>query len=146
MENIDVIMLIIWFAIILVAAFIEIVTMDLTSVWFSLGAVLSFILALIGLDPLIQVVVFIGVSILLLLTVRPLAKKYFRTNIVSTNADRLVGKIGICTQEIPPGERGEVRVDGKYWTAISSGDETVQVDDKVEILAIEGVKLIVVKV
>ncbi|MFW5838314.1 MAG: NfeD family protein [Bacillota bacterium] len=144
MPNVDLIVLV-WFSIILIAAFVEINTMDLTSVWFSIGALISFILAIIGFDIIYQVIVFIIVSILLLLSVKPIAKNYFRTNLVNTNADRLIGKIAICTKEIKPGERGEVKIDGQYWTAITSGDDSVLVDEKVEVLAIEGVKLIVVK-
>lgn len=138
-------MVLVWFAIIIIAAFIEINTMDLTSVWFSIGAVVAFVIAIIGWNPVVQIAAFVTVSILLLLSVRPIAKNYFRTNLVNTNADRLVGKVASCTKEIRPGERGEVKVDGQYWTAITSGDEIVLVDEKVEILSIEGVKLIVVK-
>ncbi len=144
--DINAFFILLWFIIILVAAFIEATTMDLTSIWFSIGAVVSFILGLLGYEVWVQVLVFILISIVLLLSVRPLAKKYFRTNIISTNADRLVGKIAVCTKEIPPGTRGEVKIDGNYWSAISSGNETIDVDEKVEILAIEGNKLIVVKV
>ena len=138
-------LIILWFAVILISAFIEINTMDLTSVWFSIGALLAFIFAIIGFGWVTQLSVFLGVSILLLLSVRPIAKNYFRTNIVSTNADRLVGKVAVCTKEIQPGDRGQVKVDGQFWTAITPGDDTVLVDEKVEILAIDGVKLIVVK-
>ncbi len=145
METIDILFMVIWFAVILFAAFIEVVTMDLTSLWFSIGAVFSFVLAILGQSVMVQLLVFIGVSIFLLLSVRPLAKKYFRTNIIGTNADRLVGKVAVCTKQIEPGERGEVKIDGKYWTAISAGNEPIEVDEKVEILSIEGVKLIVVK-
>ncbi len=145
MESIDIIFMVLWFSIILFAAFIEVVTMDLTSLWFSIGAVVSFILAVLGQSIIVQIVVFIVISIFLLLSVRPLAKKYFRTNIIGTNADRLVGKVAVCTKQIDPGVRGEVKVDGKYWTAISSGNDAIEVDEKVEILSIEGAKLIVVK-
>ncbi|MFH5881932.1 NfeD family protein [Liberiplasma polymorphum] len=134
-----------WFVIIIVAAFIEINTMDLTSIWFSVGALIAFILSIIGFNILWQFFAFLGVSILLLLSVRPLAKNYFRTNVVNTNADRLIGKQATCTKEIKPGDRGEVKVDGQFWTAITAGDDVVLVNEKVEILAIEGVKLIVVK-
>ncbi len=144
--NPEAVFLILWFAIILIAAFIEATTMDLTSVWFAIGALIAFILGLFQVNIAIQIGTFFGISIILLLSVRPIAKNYFRTNIISTNADRLVGKIGSCTKEIPSGGRGEVKVDGNYWSAISSGDDTITVDDKVEILAIEGNKLIVVKV
>ncbi len=138
-------LIILWFAVILISAFIEINTMDLTSVWFSIGALLAFIFAIIGFGWVTQLSVFLAVSVVLLLSVRPIAKNYFRTNIVSTNADRLVGKVAVCTKEIQPGERGQVKIDGQYWTAITPGDDTVLVDERVEILAIDGVKLIVVK-
>lgn len=140
------VLLILWFIVILIAAFIEATTMDLTSVWFAVGALIAFVLGLLQVNVIIQVAVFFGSSIILLLSVRPIAKNYFKTNIIGTNADRLVGKVGTCTKEIPSGGRGEVKIQGSYWSAISSGDDLVNVDDKVEVLAIEGNKLIVVKV
>ena len=141
----DTVLILIWFIVILVAAFIEINTMDLTSVWFSIGALIAFVLALLAQPPVLQVLAFVIVSVILLVSVRPIAKNYFRTNLVNTNADRLVGRVAICTKEIRTGERGEVKIDGQFWTAVTSGDDSVLVDEKVEILAIEGVKLIVVK-
>ena len=144
--DIDNLFILIWFALILFAAIIEVFTMDLTSVWFSFSAVVSFILALIGISIEIQIAVFIVLSILLLISVRPLAKRYFRTNIIGTNADRLIGQAASVTREIRPGERGEVKIDGKYWSAIASANETINAGEKVEILALEGNKLIVVKI
>ncbi len=137
--------ILIWFGLILFAAIIEILTMDLTSVWFAISAVIAFILALVGIAIEIQIAVFIIISIILIVSVRPLAKRYFRTNIIGTNADRLVGQTATVTKEIRPGERGEVKVDGKYWSAIHSASDIIETDEKVEILAIEGNKLIVVK-
>ncbi len=136
-------MIIIWFAVIILAALIEINTMDLTSIWFSAGGLIAFILALVGFHPIGQIIVFIVVSLLLLISIRPVVKNYLKTNIISTNTDRLVGKVAICTKDINVGERGEVKIDGKYWLAISSCEEDIYVNDKVEVLAIEGVKLIV---
>ncbi|MFK5883742.1 MAG: NfeD family protein [Candidatus Izemoplasma sp.] len=139
-------MIIVWFVVILIAAFIETTSMDLTSIWFSLGGLVAFIVAIAFPEAiLLQTAIFTGVSLLLIFTVRPLAKNYFKTNIISTNADRLIGKIAIVTKEIIVGSRGEVKIEGKYWMAITSGEIDIEVDDKVEILAIEGVKLIVVK-
>jgi len=138
-------LILIWFIIIIVAAIIEISTMDLTSVWFAIGALFSFIISIFSDNVLLQISVFMIISVILLLSVRPIVKNYFRTNLVNTNADRLVGKTALCTKEIRPGERGEVKIDGKFWTAISNDDDAVLVNEKVEVLAIEGVKLIVVK-
>ena len=139
-------MIIIWFIIIIVAALIEMNTMDLTSIWFSVGALIAFVLSLVGVTPVWQIVVFVLVTVLLIISVRPVAKNYFKTNVISTNADRLIGKVAVCTKPIGVGERGEVKIDGKYWLAISSCNEEVTIDEKVEVLAIEGVKLIVDKI
>ncbi|TVP94352.1 MAG: NfeD family protein [Acholeplasmatales bacterium] len=143
--GINEVFVVIWFLVILVAAYIEITTMDLTSVWFAIGAIVAFILAVIGVNFVIQLFVFILLSIALLISVKPLAKNYLRTNVVSTNADRLIGKVATCVKEIAPGERGQVKVDGQIWTAITEDGDAILVNEKVEILAIEGVKLIVMK-
>ncbi len=137
--------ILIWFVIIIISAIIEITTMDLTSVWFSIGALVAFILSIFSDNIILQIVIFVAISVILLFSVRPIAKNYFRTNLINTNADRLVGKTAICTKEIRAGERGEVKIDGKFWTAVTSNDEYIMIDQKVEVLAIEGVKLIVVK-
>lgn len=139
-------MIIIWFIIIIVAAVIEINTMDLSSIWFSAGALVSFILSLVNFNPIGQIVVFLAVSLLLLISVRPIVKNYLKTNVITTNSDRLIGKVAVCTKEILVGERGEVKIDGKYWMAVSTAEDDIEVDEKVEVLAIEGVKLIVNKI
>ena len=140
------IMIIIWFVIIIVAALIEMNTMDLTSIWFSVGALVAFVLSLTKVSTTVQIVAFVVVSVILIIAVRPVAKNYFKTNSISTNSDRLVGKVATCTKPIGVGERGEVKIDGKYWLAVTSGDEEIEIDEKVEVLAIEGVKLIVDKI
>ena len=55
-----------------------------------------------------------------------------------------IGKIGIVTQEISSLEPGEVKVDGKHWSAIASNK--ISKNEKVKILSIEGVKLKVEKI
>ena len=137
--------LILWFSIIIVAAILEALTLDLTSIWFSLSALIAFMLGVFGVNIGVQLGVFVIVSIGLLFSVRPLAQNYFRTNIVSTNSDRLIGKTAICTKSILQGGRGEVKVSSQIWTAISQDSTDIMEDDTVEILAIEGVKLIVKK-
>lgn len=138
-------MIIVWFVIIIVAAIIEINTMDLSSIWFSAGALVSFILSLVNFNAFGQVAVFLVVSLLLLISVRPIVKNYLKTNVITTNSDRLIGKVAVCTKEIKVGERGEVKIDGKFWLAVSTAEEDIEEDEKVEVLAIEGVKLIVNK-
>jgi len=138
------IMIYVWFGLIIFAGIIEASTMDLTSIWFSVGAFFALIVAIFLPDYIIlQVVIFIIVSVLLLLGLRPLFREYIRKNEIKTNSDKLIGKIAICTKAILDGERGEVKIDGKIWTAIANED--IQLTEKVEVLSIDGVKLVVRK-
>ncbi|XMB71593.1 NfeD family protein [Mycoplasmatota bacterium WC30] len=139
------IMILVWFGIIILAAVIEAGTMDLSSIWFSAGAFFALMVAIIFPTNSIvaQAIVFIVVSILLLLVLRPVFKEHMRKNEIKTNADSLVGKIAVCRKAIVNGERGEVKIEGKIWTAISNED--IEVDAKVTVLAIKGVKLVVRK-
>jgi membrane protein implicated in regulation of membrane protease activity len=138
------IMVIVWFALIIFAGVIEASTMDLTSIWFSAGAFFALITAIFWEDNIVlQAIVFIVVSSLMLLGLRPLFKKYIRKNEIKTNADKLIGKIAVCVKPILNGDRGDVKIDGNIWTAISIQD--VALDERVEVLAIDGVKLVVTK-
>ena len=40
----------------------------------------------------------------------------------------------------------EVKIDGKFWMAVTPGTETIEIDERVVVVAIEGVKLIVEKI
>jgi membrane protein implicated in regulation of membrane protease activity len=135
-----------WFVLIVLAAVVEMNTMDLTSIWFSVGALFAFVLAIAGASLWIQILVFIVVAFMLIALVRPITKKYLKTNVIHTNTDRLVGKVATCVKRIPVGERGEVKIDGKFWMAVTTSDEDIDLEEKVEVLAVEGVKLVVDKI
>jgi membrane protein implicated in regulation of membrane protease activity len=139
-------MLLVWLIIIVAAFVIEIFTQDLVTIWFSLGAVVAFIAGILGIPDWAQIIVFIASSIVLLLLTRPVAMKYMVKNTVKTNADRVIGKIARVTKMIPVGDRGEVKIDGKYWLAFTQEDEAFEVDEQCRVIAIEGVKLLVGKV
>jgi membrane protein implicated in regulation of membrane protease activity len=137
-------MIIIWAAVFVFAGVIEASTMDLTSIWFSGGALIALLIAIIFPNSLVaQFLAFTIVSAIMLIFLRPIFKKYLKKNEVRTNADRLIGKYAFCLKKITPDERGEVKIDGKIWTAIAN--DTIEINEKVEVLAIDGVKLVVKK-
>jgi membrane protein implicated in regulation of membrane protease activity len=136
-------MLFVWGGIIILAAVIEATTMDLSSIWFSVGALFALIVGIFTDLIVVQFIVFIVVSVVLLFSLRPIFKEHMRRNEIKTNADALVGKEAVCLKEIKSGERGEVKIEGKIWTAISNED--IDAGNKVTVLAIKGVKLVVRK-
>ena len=94
-------------------------------------------------DVTIVSTVFVLLGILLLFTTRPLLKKYLPTQRTRTNADRIIGMHGVVTEEIKKNSVGEVKVDGKKWSAISNSK--IPVGSEVIIEAIDGVKAVVRK-
>lgn len=136
-------MTLIWLFIAIATGVFEAITVDLVSIWFCAGAIAAMLLAYFDAAIWLQITAFIAVAIILILVTRPLAKKMLRGNVVHTNSDRLIGKHGIVTRKITMDEHGEVKVAGEYWTAATRDNVDIDVDNHVEILAIEGVKLIV---
>lgn len=135
-----------WLILLIVLVVIEIITLGLTTIWFAGGALVTFILAMLDVSPVIQWAVFCAVSLALLFGTRPWALRFFNSQKQEkTNVDSLLGKTAVVTAEIHNLEgRGEVFVNGLTWTARTEKDsEVIPKDARVEIIAVEGVKLIV---
>lgn len=132
-----------WLCLFIILAIIELATVNLITIWFALGALASCICSLLTTNFVIQLAVFVIISLLSLILTKPFLKKIKHKEIIKTNLDRVIGKTGIVSKEITPLIPGEIHVDGKYWTAIS--DKPIQKDCLVEIKAIEGVKLRVIE-
>ena len=126
---------------------IEILTLGLTTIWFAVGALAAFLLALVQVPLMIQIVVFIVVSVVMLVFTRPIMTKYLNKKTTKTNAESLVGrKARVLIPINNLKSEGQVMVNGMEWTARSTKDEvTFQKDEMVRIAGISDVKLIVEK-
>ena len=136
-----------WLILMILLIAVEIATLGLTTIWFAGGALLALIAALFGFNTIVQVVLFCIVSGVLLFVTRPIAVKYFNKTRERTNADRLIGRTAVVTQDIDNTHgTGEVVVAGMIWTARASVENhRISKGDTVEILSISGAKLIVRK-
>lgn len=133
-----------WLAVTALSAFVEAATMTLVSIWFAAGALCATFAAYAGASLQLQLLLFVGVSIAACFAVRPVARRFVEPHIVPTNADRLLGALAKVTEEIDnSAASGAVYIDGKTWTARSAGGEVIPAGESVEVLSMEGVKLIV---
>ena len=134
-----------WLALVVIMLVIEIITLGLTTLWFAGGALVAFIAALLGAPLVVQVILFLVVSVALLLITRPLAVKYFNKDRIKTNAESLIGAQGIVTSEIINLQGiGQVTVGGQEWSAKAKDSQrNFQPGEVVDIVEIQGVKLIV---
>ena len=133
----------IWLVIAVLLAILEMATVNLVSIWYIISSLFAMISAIFTDNIIIQLTIFVIGGTLLLLLTKDAIKKILPEKI-KTNIDRVIGMEGIVTEKISKKTPGEVKVDGKYWTAIS--DETLPVDTSVVILEINSTKLKVKRV
>lgn len=137
-------MYIFWAAAIILFGVAEAVTAQLVSIWFLIGAIAALIAAFCSANLIIQIIVFIAVSIFALVITRPLVKKYINPKKEHTNADRVIGQVGIVAEDIDNiRATGQVKADGKIWTARATDNSIIPSGCEVIIEKIDGVKLIV---
>ena len=108
-----------WFAIAVICAVIEGMTLGLTTVWFALSAVLMIFVSMLHPPFYVQCVLFALVALLLLFFTRPIALKFLHAKREKTNADSLIGKKALVLQTITEFEKGQVKINGIVWTAAS---------------------------
>ena len=138
--------MIFWLVVFVVLLIVEIATMGLTTVWFAGGALISFLAAYMGLGVVVQVALFLIVSILLLVLTRPIAIKFFNQERQKTNAESLIGQKAVVKETIDTIQAtGRVEVNGMEWSAKTEESEIIEADTIVMIKGIQGVKLIVEK-
>ena len=140
----------IWLIVAFAFFLLEIFTNGIAVICFSFGALAAALVAGLGGNVTWQVIIFAAVSLLSLVFIRPILVKLFYKggkNEVKTNADALIGRIGIVTEEIDNDKNtGRVRVDGDYWKAVSSTSEVISQDSKVKILKLDSIIVTVEKV
>ena len=132
-----------WFIAFVILLVIELVTVNLVTIWFAIGAVAAIITTIFTDSVLIQSIVFVVVSVIALLITKPLIKKFKKFEVEPTNSDRVIGKVGEVTKRIGKNKYGEVKVYGNTWTA--SSKQVINVGERVKVLSIDGVKLVVEK-
>lgn len=123
----------------------EIVSLGLTTIWFAIGALAAFITALLGGNLIVQIIVFVVVSVVSLIFTRPIAVKFFNLDRVKTNAESLIGQKAKVIEPIDNlSEMGYVRINGVLWMARSADDnDFIREGNTVVIDGISGAKLIV---
>ncbi|MCR5650837.1 MAG: NfeD family protein [Lachnospiraceae bacterium] len=137
----------IWLIVLIAMLVVELSTVSLTTIWFAAGSLAALIAAMAGAPFWLQVVLFLAAALTLLLMIRPLSVRYFNKKGEKTNADRLIGRDAVVTEDIDNiAGKGEAAVDGVVWTArMKEKDGKCSKGSICIIDSIEGVKLILTK-
>jgi len=137
----------IWLIVAFATLALEVATpASLISIWFSIGALFAYIAALLNLGILVEVIVFIVMSIISFILVRPIVLKFFTHKPFKTNADRFIGVQTKLVEDVYSDKWGAVTLEGIRWSVREAKYGVLAKDTLVEVVALEGAKLVVKQV
>ncbi len=137
---------ILWLILSIMFLLVEAITVHLVCIWFAIGALVTLILSYFIQNIYIQWFVFLLISLISLIALRPLAKDKINNFKQNTNYQSLIGRKATLIETISPEQFGKIKINDVYWVAVTENeDETINKGDKVKIINIKGNKLIVEK-
>lgn len=140
------VMNIIWLVLAVVFVVLEFFSNVFISLWFIFGALAALVASFLDVSFINQVYIFLGVSLVTLFLLRPLALKFAKPK-AQSNYNAIIGSVGFVTETIDNSKStGYIKVNYQNWSAQSANfNEIIEVGDKIKVINIEGIKAIVVK-
>ena len=138
-----------WFGAAVLLFIIELMAVDLITIWFAISSLALGIIT--GIAPELnigwQISIFAVLSVGLLLATRPLVRKFLAKRKNSeTNLGLIINHKALVVEDIKNDfEQGAVRINGLIWSARSEDGEDIEKDTLVIVKEIRGNKAIVIK-
>lgn len=123
---------------------IEIATVGFLIFWLAIGALLAMVTSFLTNNIAIQTAVFVISSAILIPLTKPFVDRFTKKDSIPTNSYSLIGKKGIVTKDINSiSGTGLVKVNGETWSAKTEDESVIPQSTEIEVISIDGVKLIV---
>lgn len=136
-----------WIILIVVAILVELITVgNIVFIWFAFGSVAAYIVQLFNFPLEAQIMVFAIVTLVSLILLRPLANNYLRGEIVNTNIDRIIGTQFRLEKDLEKDKWYQQTVNSETWSIIEVNRNALPKNTIVEVISIDGVKLVVKKI
>jgi len=135
----------IWLVVGLVMLLAELASVLLVFVFFAIGALLTALLASMGLLPSIeiQILAFSAISLLSLLILRKQAKRWLDNRGKQHEYNEFVGETALVIRDIPANGEGKIYYRGAEWKSISFHHTPIAAGSKVMITKTNGIVLVV---
>lgn len=135
---------VLWLSLAVVFAVVEVMVLDLVFLMLAAGAAAALATSLAGGEAWLQIVMFAGVSLLMLAAVRPTALRHLKKGPADqlTNVDLLPGRT-VLVLEDTGATTGLAKMDGETWTARSATGATIAAGQEAEIDEVDGATLII---
>lgn len=137
----------IWLGILILCLIIEGATWGLTTIWAAIAALPMIFIARTGLKFQWQVLIFVTLTLILLISTRPFAIKKLKNGKEKTNVNTMVGEEVLITKEISEFQKGEAKAkNGIIWSAKSSGNNLIKKNSICIIKEVQGNTIVVEEV
>ena len=135
-----------WLIILLVCIFAEIHTQAFVALFVAIGAIIAFFLALASVPFAVQAVVFVVVSAITLLAVRPtVVHRYRRKSVVDLTipaSSSLANLTGFVEDEVgDEGHPGRVKIKGESWKAVTDASASIPTGTQIVVTKAYGTTL-----
>ncbi len=136
---------IIWMIFGFILLITEMFTTTFFIMWFGISALLTALVSWLWIDSFtLELLIFAGVSFLLVLFTRRLANKMSGEPSRKITQDEIIGKTGMVTETIlSDNSRGLVKMNGQVWRAVSEKGVEIERGRSVVVKRLYGVKIYV---
>lgn len=123
----------------------ELISVALVFVFFAAGALITALLASIGVLPDLntQLFAFSLISVLTLVLLRKQAKNLLSRRKNQVEYNEYAGETAMVVKDIPASGEGKIYYRGAEWIALSATHSLIEAGSKVIIRKTEGIKLVV---
>lgn len=132
-----------WLVLVIILAIIELVTVNLLSIWFVISGLVALFLSFYIDNVAVVATIFALLGIFLLFTTRPILKSYLPTQKRILKLEKNIGKDGIVVKDIYPEVAGVVKVSNRKYAAISS--KKIPAGTKIVVVNTDSLNLVVEK-
>lgn len=132
----------IWLIIAILLLIFEICSATFGAICFAIGAGFSALAAGLGANVTWQIVIFVVVSLLTFIFLRPVVMRFLdkKSKDVKTNADAIIGRKGVVSERIDAEQHtGRVAIDGDDWKAVSEDGSVIEKGTTVEIVKLDSI-------
>lgn len=135
----------IWLIVGLIMLILELASVFLVFVFFSVGALITALLAYIGLLPglELQILTFSAISLVSMMLLRKHTKRLFDSKEKNSVYNEFIGETALVVKDIPPAAEGKIYYRGAEWKATAADHAAIIAGSKVIIVKTEGIVLVV---
>lgn len=132
-----------WLVLVIILAIIELVTVNLLTIWFVISGLVALFLSFYIDNVAIVATIFALLGIFLLFTTRPILKSSLPTQKRILKLEKNINKEGMVVKDIYPEVAGIIKVSNRKYPAIAS--KKIPIGTKITVINVDGLNLVVEK-